>query len=301
MDKASIFEINPSVLIDLYNVKLSQLDKEKEKAINSEIDELNFKIEGYRKSETFRERRDVAAKFHYQSPFNAYLVNLQFPGASLVLTQSQWKKYNRRPTVNARPILYLNFSPLGCLFDISDTEQIPNLPIRTDSEILDEIDNQLRNSSGKVRREYMEHLIENISKLGVFLNTRLEASNQYSGYICYDQEHSVGFVYNKEYIQHRNRFIISINKNYDETNLFVTLCHELGHLLCQHLWYDTEKVRKLTHEEKEFEAETVSWLVCKHFGINNPSEEYLETSLKTEKCQNMTFIASVRLSHKLNL
>lgn len=204
MDKASIFEINPSVLIDLYNVKLSQLDKEKEKVINSEIDELNFKIEGYRKSETFRERRDVAAKFHYQSPFNAYLVNLQFPGASLVLTQSQWKKYNRRPTVNARPILYLNFSPLGCLFDISDTEQIPNLPIRTDSEILDEIDNQLRNSSGKVRREYMEHLIENISKLGVFLNTRLEASNQYSGYICYDQEHSVGFVYNKEYIQHRN-------------------------------------------------------------------------------------------------
>jgi hypothetical protein len=33
----------------------------------------------------------------------------------------------------------------------------------------------------------------------------------------------------------------------------------------------------LSIKEKEFEAETVAWLMCKRHGVNNASEEYLAT------------------------
>lgn len=56
---------------------------------------------------------------------------------------------------------------------------------------------------------------------------------------------------------------------------FHTICHELGHLFCYHQFYTESKRQKLTIKEREFEAETVAWLVCKRHGIYNPSEEYL--------------------------
>lgn len=33
--------------------------------------------------------------------------------------------------------------------------------------------------------------------------------------------------------------------------------------------------QKTDHASKEFEAETVSWLICERLGIGNPSERYL--------------------------
>ena len=68
---------------------------------------------------------------------------------------------------------------------------------------------------------------------------------------------------------------MSINKNQTGAVKFHTLCHELGHLFCRHLYYDPKLMRRLTVKEQEFEAETVAWLACKRHGIENPSEEYL--------------------------
>lgn len=56
---------------------------------------------------------------------------------------------------------------------------------------------------------------------------------------------------------------------------FHTIFHELGYLFCYHQFYTESKRRKLTIKEREFEAETVAWLVCKRNRIYNPSEEYL--------------------------
>lgn len=62
---------------------------------------------------------------------------------------------------------------------------------------------------------------------------------------------------------------------------FATIVHELGHLFCGHLCNcygekPTETAsRNISHEAKEFEAETVSWLVCRRLGVDNPSYKYL--------------------------
>ena len=61
---------------------------------------------------------------------------------------------------------------------------------------------------------------------------------------------------------------------------FSAILHELGHLFCRHLrsCYDHDwqgGVRAISHAAQEFEAETVSWLVCRRLGVDNPSYQYL--------------------------
>jgi hypothetical protein len=60
---------------------------------------------------------------------------------------------------------------------------------------------------------------------------------------------------------------------------YATLVHELAHLYCGHLgtpnksWWPDR--RGLAERPKEFEAESVCYLVCKRLGIDNPSDKYL--------------------------
>jgi hypothetical protein len=58
-----------------------------------------------------------------------------------------------------------------------------------------------------------------------------------------------------------------------------TLVHELAHLYCGHLgtpnarwWPDRQD---LSHDVQEFEAESVSYLICTRLGIDTASDEYL--------------------------
>jgi hypothetical protein len=72
---------------------------------------------------------------------------------------------------------------------------------------------------------------------------------------------------------------ICINKNHSINDIFPTIVHELAHLFCGHLG---EGIYGLFPErqqkgikEREFEAESVVWLVCERIGIQNPSARYL--------------------------
>ena len=60
---------------------------------------------------------------------------------------------------------------------------------------------------------------------------------------------------------------------------YATIAHELAHLYCGHLgspdiklWPDRQN---LDHVAEEFEAESVSFLVCQRHGIQTTSPEYL--------------------------
>jgi hypothetical protein len=68
---------------------------------------------------------------------------------------------------------------------------------------------------------------------------------------------------------------------------YATLVHELAHLYCGHLGTPNEKWwpnrHWLPHDVREFEAESVSYLVCKRLGIATPSEEYLASFLREQQ------------------
>jgi len=67
---------------------------------------------------------------------------------------------------------------------------------------------------------------------------------------------------------------------------YATLVHELGHLYCGHLgtpndrWWPNR--RGLSLKSREFEAESVAYLVCRRAGIEPPSDEYLSGYLEQD-------------------
>ena len=83
----------------------------------------------------------------------------------------------------------------------------------------------------------------------------------------------------EEYVQVPLRYKLILNSIHSDATKYATLVHELAHLYCGHLgtpnegwWLDRSG---LSHEVREFEAESICYLVCKRLGIENPSEQYL--------------------------
>ena len=74
-----------------------------------------------------------------------------------------------------------------------------------------------------------------------------------------------------------------VNQNHSEEEKFATIAHELGHLYCGHLGSPNEKwwpARMIKDEKvREFEAESVAWLICGRVGIEPPSAKYLNVHL----------------------
>jgi hypothetical protein len=75
------------------------------------------------------------------------------------------------------------------------------------------------------------------------------------------------------------RYELLLNSSISAEAKYATLVHELGHLYCEHIgtpnpkwWPDRYG---LSHELREFEAESVCYLICSRLGIDNPSAEYL--------------------------
>ncbi|MBR6444899.1 MAG: ImmA/IrrE family metallo-endopeptidase [Prevotella sp.] len=251
---------------------------EKEKLFKENIDELQFLVKEHRQSREFQKMLDFVGRFHYLAPYNAMLVEMQKPGATFVFSGRKWKKYGRRPKPNAQQLITLvNFGPVQCLFDFSDTEPIPGEMAKEETELMEMWDSGLKGIQGSIDERDLNTLIQNLPSYGVYLDDSFLASNTYGGYIKpYLKEMKVPL--NKtDVVTTQARFLISVNHKQTKTEKFHTICHELGHLFCNHLSYDVRKMRTLTLKEREFEAETVAWLVCKRRGLMNPSEEYLAT------------------------
>ena len=75
------------------------------------------------------------------------------------------------------------------------------------------------------------------------------------------------------------RYELLLNSELAADARYATLVHELAHLYCGHLgtpnskWWPDRSGLELA--VREFEAESVCYLVCGRLGIYSPSEEYL--------------------------
>ena len=72
---------------------------------------------------------------------------------------------------------------------------------------------------------------------------------------------------------------MTVSSRLSDLEKYSTIAHELGHLFCGHLGNVDKKSwpcrKDLTLNQREFEAESVRWLICERRGIKNPSEYYL--------------------------
>lgn len=284
--REDVEKISEEYLVNCYyqeKEEKREAERKREEEFRNNVDELQFLIDEYRNSDRFKQMLDFVGKFKYLAPYNAMLVEMQLPGAKLVLTGKKWREYGRRVKPNAQQLITLYpFGPIQCMFDFSGTEPMEGVKAIEETELMEEWDECLKKVEGNIKPDLLNQLINNLPSYGIYYDDSLLAANTYGGYLM-PYKHNIKVKIGEEQVKTISRFIISVNHKQSDTEKFHTICHELGHLLCRHVYYNDRAKRRLDTKEEEFEAETVAWLVCKRMGISNPSEQYLAIYAKDGK------------------
>ncbi len=243
------------------------------------LDEL-FTLAGkYNSSDAYLELARFVGRFRFYSPFNAMLIHTQMPGADFVCTARKWlRDYRREIKVGARPIVILQpKGPVLFVFDISDTAQLPNArPVRR------QVEDPFQVRNGTIGGQ-LAGTIENAKRDGVRVTERADGS-QWAGSIQWaaagqHQEFTISKKPPPKSTQIPVSFELLLNSIHSAEAKYGTIVHELAHLYCGHLgtpndqWWPDR--RNLSHAVREFEAESVSYLVCTRLGIDTASDEYL--------------------------
>lgn len=253
------------------------------------IDELFATVQDYASSEKFRELLNFTAHFKKYAPYNAMLIHIQNPGARFVLPARSWLKYNRTVINDRRPLVILwPFSPVYYVYDVGDTMVLPNKPDGFKEELAKPYDGD---PTKQVDEGRFHKLIENLKYWGIVYG-EMRTGESYSGKLEVGRENDPSLVFSCEDkcpTTWRPAYSIRVSAGASMSVKFAAILHELGHLFCNHLpnCYNTKKntdgIRRLSHDAMEFEAETVSWLVCRRLGVDNPSYKYLANYFNTNK------------------
>ncbi len=212
------------------------------------------------------------------------LVHVQMPGARFVAPPHRWlREYRRSIKAGARPLVILQpMGPVMFVFDVSDTEvqdDAPALPL--------EVERPFEVRKGRIRHE-LALTIENATRDGVSVVSQ-QAGSQSAGSIRTAQTRGqltfqVKRIPKPEYVSVPLRYEVLLNTKHSSEAQYATLAHELAHLYCGHLgtpsakWWPDRSNASLDH--REFEAESVCYIVCRRLGIDNPSDTYLAGYLR---------------------
>lgn len=171
------------------------------------------------------------------------------------------------------------------VFDVSDTipeENAPPLPR--------EVTSPFEVRQGRIVDE-LKVTIKNACRDGVEVSERA-AGSQSAGLIKRaNPGRSLAFQVKErpqpEFVQIPLRYELLLNAGHSNAAKYATLVHELAHLYCGHLGTQDERWwpdrRGLPYDVAEFEAESISYLVCTRLGIDNPSDEYLAGFMKVNE------------------
>jgi len=125
--------------------------------------------------------------------------------------------------------------------------------------------------------------IENAKRDGIRVSERADGSQRAGSIQWAAAGQHVEFTIAKKPIPKSTQvplwFELLLNSVLSAEARYGTLVHELAHLYCGHLgtpnarWWPDRQT--LSQAVREFEAESVSYLVCTRLGIDTASEEYL--------------------------
>ena len=134
----------------------------------------------------------------------------------------------------------------------------------------------------------LEWTVENAKRDGVRIAER-DAGSQSAGQIGVAEPGTfVSFQFRTrpypESCDVKVRYELLLNAKHSPEEQYATLAHELAHLYCGHLgtpnlaWWPSRC--GISETVREFEAESVAFLVCRRLGIETPSHEYLSGYFK---------------------
>lgn len=215
----------------------------------------------YRNSAELRELLDFIRRFRRMAPFNACLLHIQKPGSTYVATAEEWRKeFWRDIKPGARPLVILwPFGPVRFVYDVTETDGAP-LPERLEMPF---------RMNGHIDEHHYQNLLDNLRQDGIFYREADLGANA-AGHIQKRPEEEAYFGRHGDF-----RYWLIVNRDLWEEERAATIFHELAHLYCGHLgkeegdfWPDR---RGLSRATCEFEAESVTYLLCGRLGFDNPS------------------------------
>jgi hypothetical protein len=246
------------------------------------LDQLFQETRTYKRSREYLALLRFIKRFPTYAPFNCLLLHTQNPGVRYVATPEQWRKrFRRRVKPDTRPLVILApMSPVLFVYDVTDTEGEPVPP-----ELLDPFA-----VGGTLSEGIWKRTLGNCPRdlIAVF---EQEFHPNLAGKIGPAVEGDVvDVLIGKEtngqpiYERRKARFRLAVNKKQELAARYVTLVHELAHLYCGHIgtpdedwWPNRQHVGR---DVREFEAESVAYLVAARLGIRNPSASYLSGYLR---------------------
>ena len=236
------------------------------------LDELFYEVGVYRHSKDLKELFDFIKKFPKIAPFNAFLLHIQKPGSQYVASALEWRqRFNRTIKPGARPLVILwPFGPVRFVFELEDTYGEDTFP----EALLNPFQ-----TIGTLPESAFDRLLNNLPRDGVSYHEADHGSGS-AGYIQASKKQIAQDAGKKKA---KVLYELVVNKNHSKEEKFATIAHELGHLYCGHLgtpnenWWPDRSGEQI--DVREFEAESVSWLVCERAGIKNPSDKYLNDYL----------------------
>ena len=227
------------------------------------IDLLFQETKQYSSSDEVKELFEFFKKIRHMSIYNAMLLKIQRPGCCFATTASDWeKRFDRKVKLEANPMVILKpFGPVEFIYDISDTygENVPE-------HILNPFE-----CKGGINYRYFDNIILSMNSIGIdFTDQKL--GSQSGGYIVKaDKGTIIELYYNGKKYLVKKQYSLVVNDRLSSSAMFAIIAHELGHYFCSHL----DDRSELEKEQKEFEAECISYLVCERLGIKSNSKSYL--------------------------
>lgn len=249
------------------NVREGASGKTQQAKVKELTEQLEQGIEKLFQSDQYKIYLDTMSKFHNYSVNNTLLIYMQCPQASLVAGYAKWRdEFHRYPRKGEHGIRIFAPSPYkkkietetldekgnrvteeqevlamgfrtAVVFDISQTdgEPLPQLGV-------EELDGEVKN--------YAE-IYQALEKLSPFPIVMEDIQNGAKGY-CDMADRK-----------------IAIQQDMSQLQTIKTLIHEVAHAKMHDYYHQTENRKEIkSRANKEVEAESVAYVVCKHFGLD---------------------------------
>jgi len=224
------------------------------------LDELFASVADFRKSDKFIEAVNFVSKLKEYAPYNNMMVFLQRPTAKYWASAKNWlDRFGRRIKEGAIPLIILRpMGPIMFVFEVDDTIG-PDLP----EHLIEPF-----SVEGDFEPEILDKLIYECGKDGIkVVGASLRGLLAGRVYKLWEDK-------DKEI-----KLYVELNKSHNPKEQFVTLCHEFAHVYLGHLGGDPDgkwpSRMGLSRNQRELEAETVTYVLCRRLDLITMSAEYL--------------------------
>lgn len=239
------------------------------------IDSLFHEAIRTRGVQVFSDFLEFVRRFNRFSTFNVMLIEMQRPGATAIGSREQWLKVERRVKPGAIPIAILwPFAPVRWVYELNDTYGRAVPAHQSDPfEVL-----------GTPPGASWSATVQAADRKGVRVERTDRWGKRLAGIAGLLHGGADGATVSSTGRKHR--WLVLINSDLSSGAQFATFAHELGHIYCGHLGAHPEGFwpsrSNLNKSQREMEAEAVAYLVCRRFGLEVRSAEYLKNHATPE-------------------